>query len=85
MFRLKESNLQVQAIAQTLHAALMFPDLLLEKRTVSWRKTGAILIVSPPPITTKDVIFTEINFVVEDIAKYLEVKNNDCCDIEFDE
>jgi hypothetical protein len=43
------------------------------------------LIVSPPPITTKDVIFTEINFVVEDIAKYLEVKNNDCCDIEFDE
>jgi hypothetical protein len=31
------------------------------------------------------VIFTEINFVVEDIAQYLEVKNNDCCDIEFDE
>jgi len=68
-----------------LHAGLMFPDLLLEKRTVSLRKISAILIVFPPPITTKDAIFKEINFVVEDIAQYLKVKKNDCCDIEFDE
>ena len=86
MSRLKESHLQVQAIAPTLHAALMYPDLLQDKRTVCLRKTSAIAILCPRHLLlANDVIFTEINFAVEDIDQWFEVRNNDCCDIELDE
>ena len=42
--------------------------------------------LEPPSITPKNVIFTEINFAEEnDLDQWIEVRNNDCCDIDLDD